>query len=106
MKVKRLSFRNVNLAKIYERLLSLNIRQGKSWDWLDPRGQNLSAEDINCVLEHLQIALKMDCVSFFFLISEFFRLFQKMTCVLSSEHESQIVTIIGTLLCGIHVGCK
>ena len=36
--------------------------------------------------------------SFFCLISSFLRLFQKMTCVLSSEHESQIVTIIGTLL--------
>ena len=29
-----------------------------------------------------------------------------MTCVLSSEHESQIVTIIGTLLYDIHVNCK
>ena len=56
MKVKRLSFRNVNMAKIYERLLSSNIRQGKSWDWLDPRGQDLSAEDSNFVVEHLQIA--------------------------------------------------
>ena len=56
MKVKRLFFGNVNMAKIYERLLSSNIRQGKSWDWFDPRGQNLSAEDSNCVVEHLQIA--------------------------------------------------
>ena len=29
-----------------------------------------------------------------------------MTCVLSGEHESQIVTIIGTLLYDIHDGCK
>ena len=29
-----------------------------------------------------------------------------MSCVLSSEHEIQIVTIIGTLLYDIHVGCK
>ena len=29
-----------------------------------------------------------------------------MTCVLSSEHESQIVAIIGILLDDIHVGCK
>ena len=29
-----------------------------------------------------------------------------MTCVLSSEDESQIVAIIGTLLDDTHVGCK
>ena len=29
-----------------------------------------------------------------------------MTCVLSSEHESEIVATIGTLLDVIHVGCK
>ena len=29
-----------------------------------------------------------------------------MTCVLSSEHESQIVAMIGTLLDDILVGCK
>ena len=28
-----------------------------------------------------------------------------MTCVLSSEHESQIVAMIGTLLDDIRVGC-
>ena len=66
MKVKRLSFGNVNMANIYERLLSSNIRQGKNWDWFDPRGQNLSAEDSNCVVEHLQIALMMDCFIFLF----------------------------------------
>ena len=62
------------MAKIYERLLASNIRQGKGWDWIDPRGQNLSGEDINCLVEHLQIASKMDCF-IFFLISEFLRLF-------------------------------
>ena len=44
------------MAKIYERLLSSNIRQGESWDWLDPQRQTLSAEDSNCVVELLQIA--------------------------------------------------
>ena len=44
------------MAKIYERLLALNIRQGKGWDWFDPRGQSLSGEDSNCLVEHLQIA--------------------------------------------------
>ena len=29
-----------------------------------------------------------------------------MTSVLSSEHESEIVAMIGTLLDDIHVGCK
>ena len=71
------------MAKIYERLLASNIRQGRSWDWFDPRGQNLSGEVSNCLVEHLQIAWMMD--------------------VLSSEHESQIVAIVGTLLDDIHV---
>ena len=93
------------MAKIYERLLSSNIRQAKRWDLFDPRGQNRSAEDSNWVVDHLQVACMMDCF-IFFIISEFLRLFQKMTCVLSSEHENQIVTIIGTLLHDTHVGCK
>ena len=42
----------------------------------------------------------------FFLIFEFLTLSQKMTSVLSSKHESQVVTIIGTLLDDNHVGCK
>ena len=29
-----------------------------------------------------------------------------MTCVLSSEHESEVVATIGTLLDDIHFGCK
>ena len=49
----------------------------------------------------------IDCFCLFcFYMFELLLLIQKMTCVLSSEHESQIVTIIGTLLCDIHVGCK
>ena len=44
------------MAKIYERLQASTIRQGKSWDWFDPRGQNLSGEDSNRLVEHLQIA--------------------------------------------------
>ena len=34
---------------------------------------------------------------------ELLRFFQQMACVLSSEHESQIVATIGTLLDKIHV---
>ena len=93
------------MAKIYERLPASNIRQGKSWDWFDPRGQELSGEDSNCSFKHLQIGWVMDCFTFV-LISELLRLFQKMTCVLSSEHESQIVAFIGSLLDDIYVGCK
>ena len=44
------------MAKIDERLLASNIRQGKSWDWFNNGGQNLSGEDSNCLVEHLQIA--------------------------------------------------
>ena len=90
------------MAKIYERLLSSNIRQGKRWDWFDSQGQDLSGEDSNCFVEHLQIAYMMDCF-IFYLSSEFLRLFQKMTCVLSRKHESQNVAIIGTLLDEIQV---
>ena len=45
----------------------------------------------------------MDCF-IFFLISEILRLFLKMTCVMSSQHESQMVAVIGTSLNDIHVG--
>ena len=66
LKVNRLSFGNVNMAKIYERLLASNIRHGKSWDSFDPLGLNLSGEDSNSLVEHLQIAWMMDCFIFFF----------------------------------------
>ena len=48
----------------------------------------------------------MDCllfVCFFFYMIELLRLFQKMSCVLSSEHKNQNVATIGTLLDHIHV---
>ena len=45
----------------------------------------------------------IDCFIFIFLMFELLRLFQQMTCVLSNEHESQIVATIGTLLDKIHI---
>ena len=53
------------MAKIYERLQASNIRQGKSLDLFDPRGQDRSGEDSNCLVENLQIASMMDCFTFF-----------------------------------------
>ena len=46
LKLDRFSLGNANVEKIYERLLSTIIPQGKSQDSCDPRSQNLSGEDI------------------------------------------------------------
>ena len=48
MKVDRFLFGNANVAKIYERLLSTIIAQGKFRDSFDPRSQTLSGEESTC----------------------------------------------------------
>ena len=44
----------------------------------------------------------IDCF-IFFLMFELLRLFQKVSCVLRSEHESEFGATIGTLLDDVHV---
>ena len=95
---------NVNMAKIYERLMSTNILREKRRDSFDPQRVNLLGEDSICMVNWLVIPQKI----FFFLYFMFHlpRLFQKRSFVLSSEHENQNVATIGTLLDQFMLSCK
>ena len=80
------SLENVNMAKIYEGLLSKNIPREKRQDSFDPQRVNLFGEDSICIVNLLVIPLKV-IVVFYYMI-DLLRLFQKKTFVLSSEHEN------------------
>ena len=107
MKVERFIFGNVNIAKIYERLLSTNISEEKRRDSFDARSLNLLSEDSIWMVNRLKIPRMIDCCVFFLFLFYYLialpRLFQKMSCVLSSEHENQNFANIGLLLDHIHV---
>ena len=90
---------NVNMAKIYERLLSKNIP-----DSYNPQRVNLLGEDSICMVNLLVIPQKI-VVVFYYMI-DLLRLFQKRSFVLSSEHENQNVATIGTLLDQLMLSCK
>ena len=53
LKDDRLSSRKVNMAKIYERLLSTNILWEKRRDLFDPQRENLLGEDSICMVNLL-----------------------------------------------------
>ena len=53
LKDDRLSSRNVNIAKIYERLLPTNILWEKRRDSFDPQRENLLGEDSICMVNLL-----------------------------------------------------
>ena len=55
----RFSSGNVNMAKIYERLLSKNIPREKSQDSFDPQRINLLGEDSICMVNLLEIPQKL-----------------------------------------------
>ena len=42
------------MAKIYERLLSMNILREKRRDWFDPQRENLMGEDTICMVNFLE----------------------------------------------------
>ena len=56
---------NVNMAKIYERLLSTNILREKRRESFDPQRENLLGEDSICIVNLLEIPRVI--VFFFFL---------------------------------------
>ena len=56
---------NVNMAKIYERLLSTNILLEKRRESFDPQRENLLGEDSICMVNLLEIPRVI--VFFFFL---------------------------------------
>ena len=65
LKDDRFSARNVNMAKIYERLLSKNIPREERQDCFDPQPINLLGEDSICMVNLLVIPQKI--VVFFLL---------------------------------------
>ena len=82
----RFSSGNVNMAKIYERLLSKNIPREKRQDSFDPQRINLLGEDSICMVNLLEIPQKIVVFSVYMI--DLLRLFQKKSFVLSSEHEN------------------
>ena len=82
----RFSSGNVNMAKIYEGLLSKNIPREKRQDSFDPQRLNLFGEDSICMVNLLVIPLKVIVVLYYMI--DLLRLFRKKTFVLSSEHEN------------------
>ena len=94
------------MAKIPERLLSINMLREKRRDTLDPQLVNLFGEDSICMVILLGTLQVIVFFSFFFLHDCFLPLFQKRSFVLSSEHENQIVATVGTLLDHFMLSCK
>ena len=97
------SLRNVNIAKINERLLSKNTLRDKRRDSFDPQRVNLLGEDSICMVNLLVILEK---IVFFYYMIDLLRLFQKRSFVLSSEHENQNIATIGALLDQFMLSCK
>ena len=58
---------NVNMARIYERLLSTNILREKRWDSFDPQRVTLLGEDSICIVNLLEIPRVIVC---FFLLQD------------------------------------
>ena len=100
----RFSSGNVNMAKIYERLLSKNILREKRRDSFDPQRENLLGEDSICMVNLLGIPRVI--VFFSYYMIALLRFFQKRSFVLSREHENQNVATIGTLLDQFMLSCK
>ena len=67
LKDDRFSLGNVNIAKIYQRLLSKNILREKRQDSFDPQRVNLLGEDSICIVNLMNIPQKI--VFFFFFIT-------------------------------------
>ena len=59
LKNDRFSSGNVNMAKIYERLLSKNIPREKRQDSFDPQRVNFLGEESICIVNLLVITQKM-----------------------------------------------
>ena len=64
---------NVNMAKIYERLLSKNIPREKRQNSFDPQRVHLLGEDSICMVNLLVIPLKINVV--FYYMIDLLRLF-------------------------------
>ena len=67
LKNDRFSLGNVNMTKIYERLLSKNTLRDKRRDSFDPQRVNLLGEDTICMVNLLVI---LQVIVFFFLLHD------------------------------------
>ena len=68
LKVERFIFGNVNIAKIYERLLSTNISEKKRRDSFHARSLNLLGDDGICMVNRMEIPGMITCFLFFFVL--------------------------------------
>ena len=103
MKDDHFSLGNVNIAKIYERVLSKNTLRDKRRDSFDLQRVNLLGEDSICMVNLLVILQK---IVFLYYMIDLLRLFKKRSFVLSSEHDNQNIATIGTLLDQFMLSCK
>ena len=92
------------MAKIYERLLSTNILREKRRHSFNPQRVILLGEDSICMVNLLETPRVI--VFFFNYMIDLLRLFQKRNFVMSTEHENQNGTTIGTLLDQFMLSCK
>ena len=76
LKDDRFSSRNVNMAKIYERLLSKNIPREERQDSFDPQRINLLGEDSICMVNLLVIPQQKIVLVFYYMI-DFLQLFRR-----------------------------
>ena len=104
LKDDRFSLGNVNIAKIYERLLSKNTLRDKRRDSFDPQRVNLLGEDSICMGNLLVILQKI--VFFLYYMIDLLWLFQNRSFVLSSKHVNQNIATLGTLLDQFMLSCK
>ena len=99
LKDDRFSSWHVNMAKIYERLLSTNILRETRRESFDPQRESLLGDDSICMVSLLEIPRVRVFFSYFMIA--LLRFFQKR-----SEHENQNVVTIGTLLDQFMLSCK
>ena len=84
------------MAKIYERLLSTIMAQGKFRDSFDLRSQTRSGEESTWKGDRLEITRVVEF--FFYYTFDLLLVFYIRCFVSSSERKNQIVDTIGTLL--------
>ena len=94
------------MAKIYERILSTNILREKRRHSFDRQRENLLGEDSICMVNLQKTPRGLVFFFFSYYMIDLLRLFQKRSFVMSSKHQNQNVTTIGTLLDQFMLSCK